>query len=400
MNARAKSPRLRCSCARRFYFSTRAQFCWGAGVLLAALVCPALPLRGAEVAPGRAANTSALTLTSAQRQNIHTVTLQPSTFHRTLETTGTVGFDEDQSTTVLAPVGGPVSRLMVSLGSQVKAGDILATVASPDYATAISTYRKAVATAKNARRIAALTQELSKNNLSRKEVEQAQTDAANAEADQAAALEQLRSLGVDTATIQAIDQGRPVPEQTGKILAPLAGTVVEKLITPGQLLQAGTTPCFTVADLSVVWVTANVFGSDLALVQVGDPAEVQTTASATNLPGKVDYISALVDTNTRAIGVRVVTQNPTGVLKRDMYVRVLLHSQRQESGLLLPVSAVLRDDEDLPFVYLANPDGSFARRRVTLGSRIGDQYESRDGLAAGDQVVVEGGLFLQFMQSQ
>jgi cobalt-zinc-cadmium efflux system membrane fusion protein len=357
-------------------------------------------VRGAEATPARAAVASNIVPTAAQRQKIHTTTIKPSTFRRTIETTGTVGFDEDQSTTVLAPVGGPVTRLLVSLGAKVQAGDGLATVASPDYATAISTYRKAVATAKNTRRIAALTEQLATNNLSRKEVDQAQTDAANAESDRDAALEQLHSLGVDAAAIQAIDDGRPVTERAGLIRSPIAGTVVERLITPGQLLQAGTTPCFTIADLSLVWVTANIFESDLSSVGIGDPAEVVTSASSTNLTGTVAYISAIVDPNTRAIGVRVVAKNPNDVLKKQMYVRVLIHSRRDETGLLAPVSAVLRDDEDLPFVYLGNTDGSYSRRRITLGSRVGDQYETKSGLTAGDQVVLEGGLFLQFMERQ
>jgi cobalt-zinc-cadmium efflux system membrane fusion protein len=372
----------------------------GAGAISAALLAAVSPSHAAEAAPARAAVASNIVLTAEQRQKVHTTTIQPSTFRRTIETTGTVGFDEDQSTTVLAPVGGPVSRLLVALGAKVQVGDGLATVTSPDYATAISAYRKAVATAKNARRIAALTEQLAHNNLSKREVEQAQTDAANAEADRDAALEQLHSLGVDASTIQAIEDGRPVSDRTGLIRSPIAGTVVERLITPGQLLQAGTTPCFTVADLSRVWVTANIFESDLTSVQDGDPAEVVTSASSTNLPGTVDYISAIVDPNTRAIGVRAVANNPNGILKKQMYVRVLLHSRREQTGLLVPVSAVLRDDEDLPFVYLANTDASYSRRRITLGSRVGDQYETAAGLTAGDQVVVEGGLFLQFMQNQ
>jgi cobalt-zinc-cadmium efflux system membrane fusion protein len=114
------------------------------------------PAHAAHVAAGGAA-ASNIVLTAAQRQKIHTETIKVSTFRRTIETTGTVGFDNDQATTVLAPVSGPVSRLLVSLGAKVKVGDILATVASPDYATAISAYRKAVVTAKNARRISDLT---------------------------------------------------------------------------------------------------------------------------------------------------------------------------------------------------------------------------------------------------
>jgi cobalt-zinc-cadmium efflux system membrane fusion protein len=358
------------------------------------------PAQAAEAAPSRAAVASNLVLTAAQRLKIHTTTIKSSTFRRTIETTGIVGFDEDQSTTILAPVGGPVTRLLVSLGAKVQAGDGLATAASPDYATAISAYRKAVATAKNARRIAALTEQLAHNNLSRKEVEQAQTDAANAEADRDAALEELHSLGVDAPTIQAIDEGRPVTERAGLIRSPIAGIVVERLITPGQLLEAGTTPCFTVADLSQVWVTANIFESDLSSVHTGDAAEILTSASSTNLPGRVDYISAIVDPNTRAIGVRVVASNPHDLLKKQMYVRVRIHSGREETGVLVPVSAVLRDDENLPFVYLANTDGTYSRRRITLGSRVEDSYETTNGLAAGDQAVVDGGLFLQFMQQQ
>jgi cobalt-zinc-cadmium efflux system membrane fusion protein len=369
-------------------------------IVSAALLTAVWSCHAAETPPPNAAVASNVVLTAAQREKVHLETIKPSRFRRTIDTTGNVDFDNDQATTILAPISGPVTRLVASLGAKVNAGDVLATASSPDYATAISTYRKAVVTAKNARRIAELTRELAHNNLSRKEVEQAQADAANADADRDAALEELHSLAIDESTIQAIQEDRPATNLLGYIRSPLAGTVVEKLITPGQLLQAGTTPCFTVADLSLVWVTANIFESDLAAVEEGDPAEIVTGASPTNLTGKVDYISAIVDPNTRAIGVRVVAQNPKDILKKQMYVRVLVHSRREQTGLLTPVSAVLRDDEDLPFVYLNNADGSFSRRRITLGSRVDDRYETTGGLAEGDQVVIEGGLFLQFLQNQ
>jgi cobalt-zinc-cadmium efflux system membrane fusion protein len=200
--------------------------------------------------------------------------------------------------------------------------------------------------------------------------------------------------------IKDIEDGHAVTRIDGIIRSPIAGTVVEKLISPGQLLQAGTTPCFTVADLSKVWVTAQVFGSTLSSIRVGDTSDVQTDFAAKMLSGKVDNIAALVDPNTRAVGVRVVVDNPNGLLKKQMYVRVLIHSSEESSGLLVPVSAVLRDDENLPFVYVAQANGSFARAHVTLGYRDADRYEITDGLHAGDQIIVDGGLFVQFMQSQ
>jgi len=180
----------------------------------------------------------------------------------------------------------------------------------------------------------------------------------------------------------------------------VAGTVVERLITPGQLLQSGTTACFTIANLSRVWVMARLFGSDLSAVSVGDPAEVVTGVDTHNFPGTVDKISALVDPDTRAVSVRVVVDNPEHALRKQMYVRVLIHSHIESTGVLIPVSAVLHDEENLPFVYAAESDGSFARRHMTLGSRVGDQVEVPVGLREGDRIVVSGGLFVQFMQSQ
>jgi cobalt-zinc-cadmium efflux system membrane fusion protein len=127
---------------------------------------------------------------------------------------------------------------------------------------------------------------------------------------------------------------------------------------------------------------------------------VLTGIDAKNFSGKVDNISALVDPDTRSVIVRVVTENPAQYLKKQMYVRVLIHAREESSGTLVPVSAILHDDENLPFVYLTQPDGSFARQHVTLGYRSGDQYDVADGLKAGDQIVVDGGIFVQFMQTQ
>ncbi|MFC5436837.1 efflux RND transporter periplasmic adaptor subunit [Rhodanobacter umsongensis] len=352
----------------------------------------------ASAAPVSASN---VTMTATQRQHIRLHTVAPSTFSKTVETTGVVDFDNDRATAVLAPFSGPVTRLLVSPGDKVEKGQALAWVDSPDFAQAVSTYRKAFATARNARRLADMDKDLVQHDgVAPREEQQAQTDAANAEADRDAALQALASLGVDRQVVRDVQAGRPVPRIEGSIRAPVSGTVVEKLITPGQLLQAGSTPCFTVADLSRVWVMAQVSGSELASVGIGDPVDVVTGTSSKNLRGTVANVSAQVNPDTRAVAARVVVDNPDDLLKKHMYVSVRIHSRRQSTGLLVPVSAILRDDENLPFVYAAQRDGSFARRHVTLGYRDGDRYEIADGLAAGDQVVVDGGIFVQFMQSQ
>ena len=343
----------------------------------------------------------ALTLPADQRAKIRVETTRTSHFRRTIDTTGTVAFDADQATQVLAPISGPVSRLLVNVGNKVKKAEPLASISSPDFGVAVSAYRKAEVSARNLRRIADLDKQLFQNDaLARREMEQAEADAVSAEADREAALMQLHSLGVDEATLEEVRQGRQVRGGEGLIRSPIDGIVVERLITPGQLLQAGSTPCFTIADLSTVWVMANVFGSDLPYVAIGDQADITPGGTPDVLPGKVDYIAAMVDPNTRAVSVRIVARNPGGILKRDEYVRVSLHSRRESEGLLAPASAILRDDENLPFVFVANTDGTFVRRRIEVGSQIGDRIEVRSGLKAGENVVIEGGLFMQFAESQ
>ncbi len=342
-----------------------------------------------------------VTLTADQRQHIRFYTVAFSRFHKTIETDGAVDFDNDQATSVLAPFSGPVSRLLVSPGQRVAKGAPLAAVYSPDFAAAVSAYRKAIATAQTTRHLADIDKDLLQHQgVAQREAAQAETDAVNAGADRDAALQALVSLNVDPQTIKDLASAKPVSRIEGIIRSPIAGTVVEKLITPGELLQAGTTPCFTIADLSRVWVMAQIFGSDLASVSMGDHVEVETGIGANSFSGTVDNISALVNPDTRSVAVRVVVQNPGDFLKKQMYVRVLIHSRRESTGLLVPVSAILRDDENLPFVYVVQADGGFARQHVTLGYRAGDQYDIAAGLRAGNRIVVDGGIFLQFMQNQ
>ena len=352
-------------------------------------------------AKAAAPGVSNTTLTPDQLEHLKIAPVASVAFRPEVQTTGTVAFDGDMSTQVLSPISGPVMRILVQPGAWVKRGDVLATVSSPDFATAVSDFRKAQATAVQARRVAGLDSALFKNDgIARRDMEQAQTDALSAEADRDAALQALQALGVDESTLAGLRENKAVAAVQGVIRAPIEGTVVEKLINPGQLLQAGATPTFTVADLSTVWVMASVFESDLASVVRGDKVDVVTGASPHPLAGTVDYVEALVDPATKATRVRVVVPNVGHLLKRDMYVTATIHSSKEKHGILLPVSAVLRDENNLPFVFVQLPTGGFERRQVTLGSRVNDQYEISAGLKDGERVIQVGGLFLQFAQSQ
>lgn len=371
-------------------------------VLLAFAVLVALAgcSRPADHAPAPAPAAQGVTLTPAQRAHVRLYTVAMRDVHATTEAPARVDFDNTQATAMLAPFSGPVTRLLVAPGDTVRQGQPLAVVDSSDFAEAIGAYRKAVVAARNARRVADMADDLVKHDgVSPREAAQADSDAASAEADRDAALQALTALHVDPATISQIRQGRAMPNAQALIRAPIAGTVVERQITPGQLLQAGSTPCFVVADLSRMWVVAQIPSADLAQVQVGDPADI-TTPNGEPLTGSVTNIAAEVDADTGLVPVRITVANPERRLRRQMYVNVQLHARAARHALPVPAGAVLRDEANLPFVYMVRPDHSYARRHVTLGPREGGDYVVRQGLKAGDQVVVDGGLFLQFMQSQ
>jgi membrane fusion protein, heavy metal efflux system len=341
-----------------------------------------------------------VTLTPEQRQRIHVLIVQPVAFRPQIEATGNVAFNGDKSTQVLSPVSGPATRVVANPGMVVSRGQPLAYVSSPDFADAVAGYRKAQTAFRNAKRIADRDSALFKNDaLARGELEQAQADAAAAEADLESAIQNMRALGVEESQIQAVQQGKAAPIEA-IIRSPIAGTVVEKLISDGQLLAAGSTPCFTIADLSTMWIMANVFANDLRDVTVGQPVDIITDVSQAPIPGRVDYIASLADPGTKAVSVRIVAANTGRVLRRDMFVRVEIKSGHEHRGILVPTSSVLRDDQNLPFVFVAAGPSGFARRRIDLGSRVGDSYEVTSGLAGGDQVVGDGALFLQFAESQ
>ena len=378
----------------------RAAFPAGACLTLITLAagCGAKP--DAAVAAA-AEKPSSFKVSDVQRAKLQIVTLATQSFAPVLEVTGTVAFNGDKSTQVLSPVSGPVSKLLVTLGANVTAGQPLATVASPDFAAAVATYRKAETTVRNTARILKLDEQLFAGDaLARSELDQARSEAAGAEADRDASRLALRALGLDDATINAIRDGQRTAPVQGTIVATIPGTVVEKMINPGQLLTAGTTPAFTIADLSSMWVIASVYATDVALVTSGVPVDIVTDASTKSVRGLVDYVAPIVDPGTKAVTVRIVADNAGQLLKRDMFVRMMVHSRQQHSGLLVPAASVLRDDDNLPFVFVANADGGFTRRRVTLGFRVADRYEVVTGLKAGEQVVANGALFIQFAENQ
>jgi membrane fusion protein, heavy metal efflux system len=178
--------------------------------------------------------------------------------------------------------------------------------------------------------------------------------------------------------------------------APLAGTIVQKMVLPGQFIQAGTTPAFVISNTATVWVQGHVYDKDLASVHVGDVVDERNSSFPQTFHGTVAYIGDMLDPATRTTPVRIVTKNVDGLLKKDLFVDVTIHDKSTRDVLTVPTAAVLYDEQNFPFVYIQTSPGRFAERRVSIGLQQDAETQITDGLKAGDVVVSEGSVFLQF----
>ncbi len=322
------------------------------------------------------------------------------TWSTAVHTTGTVDWDADHTTQAITQVSGPISRIQVDLGAQVAAGQPLLYVTSPDIAGAISAYRKARNREELAQRVVKRQKEmLDSGAAALKDYESSEADYNDAQTDVQNSLQALRIFGVSTGDIERAEtQGYPISPDLA-VRAPISGVVVQKLVLPGQLIQAGSTVCFTLSDVSRVWVQGHIFDRDLTSVRVGDAVVVSNAALARSFHGVVRYIGAMMDAATRTTPVRITTSNPGGLLKKDMFVDAVIHTTTRRNILAVPVSSVLRDSENQPMVYAEAAPGRFARRTVTLGAQEDGLVEILSGLAEGDKVISQGSLFLQFASS-
>jgi membrane fusion protein, heavy metal efflux system len=331
-----------------------------------------------------------------QMSHLQIFSVQPTRMERLLRFTGSVAYNGFHTTPVITQVSGPVVRIIATPGQKVRARQPLLYVSSPEYSQLRVSFLKArTASAladKNYQRARDLYQH---HAIAERDLLQAESDHNQAQADLQASEQGLRVVGVPSP--ETVAKSTLTPEIP--VLAPIAGEVVERSVAPGQVVQAGTTQCFTISDMRTVWVLANVYQNDLAFVHQGDLVTIQTDAYATSFPGKISYLGAALDPATHTLQARIDTDNPGERLKKDMYVTVIIQAGAITNALLVPDAAVLRDSENQPFVYAVVGQNQFGRRQVTLGESHNGKTEILSGLHAGESVVGDGSLFLQFQNS-
>jgi membrane fusion protein, heavy metal efflux system len=381
--------------------------------ILAALFAPlALSLSGCgNSGPGEAessmtsfnaneskADTAELfTVPQEQMARVQIVAAQKGALPRTLRLAGTVAFNAFETTPVFSPIGGPVSEILVAPGHVVHAGQPLLTVTSPDYSSSRSSYLKARDAYALADRLYTRAKDLYAHGaISEADLEQAESARTQAHADLESTTDFLVALGMKDpeAMLKAAKSTAQIP-----IPAPVGGEIVERLVGPGQLLQAGATQTFTISNTNTVWVLVNVYQNDLPYVHSGDEVEINTESYPDMFHGKISYIAPALDPTTRTLQARIVTQNPGKKLKKDMYVTAVVSAGSVPNAITVPDTAVLRDTENQPFVYVQVNQNQFARRLVTLGQSTKGRIQITNGLKEGEKVVGEGSLFLQFKNS-
>lgn len=344
----------------------------------------------------KSATPELFTIPEDQMSHVQVVTVKSGKLTRMLRLTGAVEYNAFKTTPVITQVGGPVSRILVVPGQHVRQGEAMLEVASPDYSQLLDTYLKARDTFRVADKNYARAQDLYQHNaIAERDLLQAESDRNQAQADLNASEQAMKILGIKNPD----DLAKAPSSAEIPVIAPIAGEVVERLVSPGQVMQAGQTQAFTISDMSTVWVLANVYQNDLAYVRVGDNVAVQTDAYPDTFHGRISYVSAALDPNTRTLQARIVVDNPGEKLKREMYCTVTVTAGAIQNAIAVPDASVLRDDENQPFVYVESSGNQFGRRTVEIGESQNGQTQILEGLSAGEKVVGDGSLFLQFANS-
>ena len=365
-----------------------------ASVLLVLLAALASGCGDSKTAPSASA-------TGAPKETDNPVTVvRPEVRTRVaiLETTGKVQFNEEQVARIHAPVTGRVIEVLARHAQVVEPGAVLFILDSPDLGLAKSDYAKAVSDLARSERALKLAKEmLEVKAIAEKEIREAENDSNKAMAERDRAASRLRTLGVRPDQLKEIGDRVDV-STTVTVRAPQSGVIVERNVSPGQVVSYGQadTPVnlFVIVNLSTMWVLADVYEPDVPKVRLGEPVRVTLPCCPQNrYDGKVTNIGAAVDKETRTLKVRAVVPNPGGSLKAEMFVNVAIDTGSSQV-LTLPQSAIQRRD-GATFVLVEKGQGEYERRAVRTGATLDGLIEVLDGVTPDDRVASTGGILLK-----
>jgi cobalt-zinc-cadmium efflux system membrane fusion protein len=334
-------------------------------------------------------------LTDEQLRSVGTEPVVTMAFHSEEVTDGKIAFNGDTLTPVYSPYSGRVTRVIAALGATVKRGEPLFELEASEYAQGETDLLAALAQLKlgninEERKHAAFDA----HGGSLQDWQQSQNDLALAKANLAAVRNRLRILGLADDTIDAIGQ-RGTPNALIPVTAPIAGLVVDRQLGPGQVLPAGgATAVYTIADLSTVWLVANVREADASQVRIGQNVTVHVLAlPAREYRARLNFVGAAVDPSTRRVPVHAVIDSANGALKPEMYANFAIATSADSEAPAVPQQAVIHEGETAR-VWVMLTDHDVGLRPIQIGRERDGRVEVLQGLTAGQRVVTRGALFI------
>lgn len=295
--------------------------------------------------------------------------------------------DPSRFAKVYPPLAGRVAKLHITLGENVTNGQLLVTMESPDFMAAQNDLIKAKSALAVAERALKRQKDLLEHKIAaEKDVEQAESDFAQAKGEYDRATRRLNSFGLK---ITEESLGQPL-----QVFSPIAGRVVDLSSAIGEFRNDPNSPLMTVADLSDVWLTASVQEKDIAQIRPGQEVEAVFAAYPTEMfHGKVRSIGDLLDPDTRAIKVRVIIQNPEGRLRPGMFASVTFIGFTERS-VVVPASSIVQIGEST-FIFEQIRPWVLQSREIVIGPQQGDRIVIKRGIAPGTSVLIKGGVLLQ-----
>jgi membrane fusion protein, heavy metal efflux system len=309
---------------------------------------------------------------------------------------GTIDFNENLLVQVFSQYSGKIIKAFFNVGDDVRQGDILFTIDSPDLLQAESTL---LATAgvlelqkKTLARVGGL---LKSGGMAQKDFDQATSDEQTAEGNFKAATNAVRIFGKGDAEIDQILSNRKV-DSTLVVQSPISGRVVTRNAAPGFLTQPGASPPpFQIADVSTMWMIANVIESDAPAYKVGQPVEARVTAFPDKVfTGRVTNLGSSIDPNSHRQLVRSEIDDPEHLLRSGMFASFKIHVGAPVRSLAVPAAGVVREGDGTMSVWVTKDRRRYTKRTVTVGLQQDGWDQIIDGLQPGDIVVTDGAVFL------
>ena len=315
-----------------------------------------------------------------------------------LQVSAHVETDARRIARVGSPVAGRILRLVVFEGQSVKAGAVLATL----HSTSLSDTQMQLIKAESQQGLATAgvkraEQLVEADVIGRAELERRRAEQLQATTEAAAYRTQLSGLGMTDGQIRQLETNRRLSADY-PVVSPRSGIVLKREVTVGQVVQPAD-PAFTIADLSSVWIVANVPEEEGGVLKQGMEVSVRIPAlPQQELKGKLSYVSPIVDPNTRTVAVRMDVENTSGLLKPDQLASMTFTGQSQQQ-LTVPNTAIVRE-EDRDHVFVRIGEGRFILREVTLGAEENDRRTVLSGVTATDSIVLDGAFHLNNQRKQ